>query len=293
MEKKNYLSNKEILKEIHKSKISYSWIKDKIYSQYDGIVRDMAEITDEIIEQAIITRAKRISSEEYDRQLELWDKTDGNKNTKPRLIDCQIDPETVSKNDIVIRLMTFDHIPINPKKENPKTIADKHIRCNFPPFKQYAFINSEWTEVVRSHWMGDLETGQFSLVKGKMTNKLGSMMLMLINRYSMRANWRNYSYIDEMRSTALVQLAQTGLYFDESKGLNPFAYMTSVLANSFLGVLNNEKRVQSIRDDLLQDSGYMPSFTRQFADEENQQNARKADYDQKLEQEQKDFGING
>ena len=109
----------------------------------------------------------------------------------------------------------------------------------------------------------------------------------------MRANWRNYSYIDEMRSTALVQLAQIGLYFDESKGSNPFAYYTSSLTNSFLGVLNNEKRTQNIRDDLLQDHGYMPSFTRQFADEENQQNARKAEYDQKLEQEQKDFGING
>lgn len=293
MEKKNYLSNKELLKEIHKSKISYSWIKDKKYSEYDGIVRDMEEINDEFIEQAILSRAKRLSADEYERQYEIWYSTDNSKNTKPRQIDCQIDPTTITKNDLVIRLMTFEHIPKNPKKENPKSIADGCIRCNFPPFKQYAFINNEWTEVVRSHWMGDLETGQFSLIKGKMTNKLGSMMIMLINRYSMRANWRNYSYIDEMRSTALVQLAQIGLYFDESKGSNPFAYMTSAISNSFLGVLNNEKRTQNIRDDLLQDHGYMPSFTRQFADEENQQNARRAEYDRKLEQEQKDFGING
>jgi hypothetical protein len=96
-----------------------------------------------------------------------------------------------------------------------------------------------------------------------------------------------------MRSTALVQLAQIGLYFDESKSLNPFAYYTTSLSNSFTGVLNSEKRTQNIRDDLLQDNGYLPSFTRQLNDEESQQNARKADYDIKLEQEQKDFGING
>lgn len=293
MEKKNYLSNKEILKEIHKSKISYCWIKDKAYSQYDGIVNHLDEITDEIIEQSIIARAKRLSGEEYERQLEIWYNTDGSKNTKPRLVDCQIDPATIPKNDIVIRIMTFEHIPLNPKKENPKTETEAHIRCNFPPFKQYALINNTWTEVVRSHWKGDIDTGEFSLIKGKMTNKLGSMMIMLINRYSMKANWRNYSYRDEMCSAALVQLAQCGLYFNESKGSNPFSYLTSCTANAFLGVLNNEKRTQNIRDDLLQDSGYMPSFTRQFADEENQQNARKADYDKKLEQEQKDFGING
>jgi len=292
MEKKNYLSNKEILKEIHKSKTSFCWVKEKKYENYDLIHDDITQITPEMIQQALENRAKRFSIEQYDAALNLWELNSGAKNTKPKQSEYAINPDTISQDDLVIRIMTFEHIPLNPKKENPKTIADAHIRCNFPPFKHYKKENNVWVEVVRSHWMGDLETGKFSLTKGKMTNKLGSMMIMLVNRYSMRSNWRGYSYVDEMRSAALLQLAQIGLYFNESKSNNPFAYYTSVLGNSFTGVLNSEKKTQNIRDDLLQENGYMPSYTRQFSDEENQQIARKAEYDSKLEQEQKDFGIN-
>lgn len=293
MEKKNYLNNKELLKEIHKSKISYSWVKEPKYGMYDLIIRDLNELNEETLLQACANRAKRLSIEKFDKDHKIWEDLNSSKNTKPKLADYTINPDTITNSDIVIRLMTHDHIPLNPKKPNPKTVSDAHIRCNFPPFKHYVYINNELVEVVRSHWTGDLETGSFSLTKGKMTNRLGSMMIMLVSRYSMRGNWRGYSYIDEMRSAALVQLAQIGLYFDESKSLNPFAYYTTSLTNSFTGVLNSEKRTQNIRDDLLQDNGYLPSFTRQLNDEENQQNARKAEYDIKLEQEQKDFGING
>jgi hypothetical protein len=82
-------------------------------------------------------------------------------------------------------------------------VADGHIRCNFPPFKHFVYINNELVEVVRSHWAGDLDTGSFSLTKGKMTNRLGSMMILLVSRYSMRGNWRGYC-VDEI-TEALTQ----------------------------------------------------------------------------------------
>jgi hypothetical protein len=89
------------------------------------------------------------------------------------------------------------------------------------------------------------------------------MFVKLCERYATRSNWRGYTYNDEMRSQALLQLSQIGLQFDESKSDNPFAYYTAAITNSFTRVLNIEKRNQNIRDDILEMNNFAPSYTRQ------------------------------
>ena len=72
---------------------------------------------------------------------------------------------------------------------------------------------------------------------GKATNKLALMWMKLCDRYATRGNVRGYTYNDEMRGQAILQLAQIGLQFDESKSQNPFAYYTAAVTNSHLYVL--------------------------------------------------------
>ena len=71
--------------------------------------------------------------------------------------------------------------------------------------------------------------GSFSCEHGKITNSLAMMFMKLCERYGTRANWRGYTYNDEMQSQALMQLSQIGLQFDESKSENPFAYYLSLI----------------------------------------------------------------
>ena len=96
-----------------------------------------------------------------------------------------------------------------------------------------------------------------------MTNSLARMFMKLCERYGSKGNWRGYTYNDEMRSQALLQLSQVGLQFDESKSNNPFAYYTATITNSFTRVLNVEKRNQHLRDDILEMNNLNPSYTRQ------------------------------
>jgi hypothetical protein len=79
-----------------------------------------------------------------------------------------------------------------------------------------------------------------------------------------------------MRGQALVQLAQIGLQFNEAKSDNPFAYYTATVNNSFTRVLNLEKRNQNIRDDILIESGHLPSYGRQIAHENAMKELRSA-----------------
>lgn len=263
----HYLSNKELLKEIHNSKMSYCWVKDDQYFHYDYIINSLDEITPDLIQLAKESRASRLQKNAYDAEVKAWEKGLTGKKTKPRAADFAVDVASISDTDVVFRLMTFDHVPAEKRKTNPKTEADNYSKCNFPPYKHIAVVDGELTEVARSHWEGGLDNGHFSVDHGKTNNRLASMYIKLCERYSMRGNWRGYTYVDEMRGQALLQLTQIGLQFNEAKSQNPFAYYTAAINNSFTRVLNLEKRGQNIRDDLLEAAGLDPSSTRLFSAE--------------------------
>ena len=266
----NYLNNRDILKEIHKSKKTYCSYKNiETDSDFDIIVADIKKINKTRIKEA--------------RQLKItkWKKETGE----------ELDPKTIADTDLVFRVMTWDHIPKVPKKptkaqlkkrakieemfddldeareQEDYGIDDKvHAKVNFPPFQHFK-VDEDGNpyKVGQSHWKGDFETGKFSKDHGTMTNKLAHMFIKLCERYATRSNWRGYTYNEEMRGQALLQLSQIGLQFDESKSDNPFAYYTAAITNSFTRVLNIEKKNQSIRDDILEMNGLNPSWTRQNA----------------------------
>lgn len=268
-----YLTNKDLLREIHNSKMSYCWSRDEKYSNFDAIVYKLEDITDEVIAEAKKARASRKQKELHEAEIKRWEQGLTGKKTKPRAGEFAVDVDTIQLEDIVVRVMTFDHIPRENRKNKPKLESDYHARCNFPPYKHYAYIDGEWTEVVRSHWEGGLDNGKFSTTHGNTTRMLAKMYIKLCERYSMRSNWRGYTYVDEMRGQALLQLTQIGLQFNEAKSQNPFAYYTAAINNSFTRVLNLEKRSQNIRDDLLEEEGLDPSWTRLFNAEWDAQTA--------------------
>ena len=147
-----------------------------------------------------------------------------------------------------------------------------HVRVDFPPFYHYRITEDKEPYLVgKSHWKGDLLTGGYSREHGTMTPELARMFLKLCERYATRSNWRGYTYNEEMRGQALLQLSQIGLQFDESKSQNPFAYYTAAITNSFTRILNIEKKMQNIRDDILEMNGLNPSWTRQNSNKIYQQ----------------------
>ena len=255
--KTNYLNNKDLLKEIHKSKTTFSSFVSPEYSDYDIILPSLDKINVRTIAEAKRNKAKKLSQKDYEEK-----RMQGIK-VKPS--ECEIDYRKMDKYDLVFRIMTFEHVPLAPgRKKNPKSVADNHERVNFPPFQHYKFDqNDNLICVGKSHWVGGMENGYFSKTGGQMTNELAKMFIKLCERYGTRSNVRGYTYNDEMRGQAILQLAQIGLQFDESKSNNPFAYYTAAVTNSFTRVINIEKRNQNIRDDILEMNDMAPSYTRQ------------------------------
>jgi len=259
--KVNYLNNKDMLLEIHRSKSSYCVFTDPEYHQYDLIVSGIDKINIRTIAEAKRNKAKRLGQQDFERRKKAGEKI--------KLADCEVDYKKIGKTDVVFRVMTFDHIPLNgTRKKNPKSLADHRDKVNFPPFQHFKFNDKDELECVgKSHWKGDLVKGHFDKDAGQITNTLARMMIKLCERYATRGNVRGYTYNDEMKGMAILQLTQIGLQFDESKSDNPFAYFTAAVTNSFVRVINTEKRNQNIRDDILEMNGMNPSFTRTGAGE--------------------------
>jgi hypothetical protein len=288
----NYLNNKDILKEIHKSKTSYCSYTKKEHHQYD-LIADMSEsglekslawcVKPTQIKEAKLSKSLRLSAEQG--------LTGKNK----------IDPNTIETDGLIFRVMTWDHIPMSQKQprkvvkkkkavdiidfdednssedlfadledKKTKALVDDmvHSKVNFPPFQHYLLDANTMTLTLvgKSHWKGGMKTGSFTVTNGALTDNLARMYIMLCEKYAMKYNWRGYTYNDEMRNSAILQLTYVGLRFNEAKSANPFAYYTAAITNSFCRVLNSEKRNQNIRDDILEMNGLNPSFSRQMKD---------------------------
>ena len=271
MKKINYLNNKDILAEIHKSKNGFCSFVDPDYHQFDIILPSVDKINIRTIAEAKRNKAKRLSQKAFEQA-----KADGK---RLKMAECEVDYKKITKEELIFRVMTYDHIPEEPgRKKNPKTVADHRVRLNFPPFRHFKFNDDgDLICVGKSHWEGGMENGAFNMKHGTATNKLALMWMKLCDRYATRGNVRGYTYNDEMRGQAILQLAQIGLQFDESKSNNPFAYYTAAVTNSFVRVINIEKRNQNIRDDILEMNDLNPSYTRQAkGDWENQMRREEA-----------------
>ncbi len=282
-----YLNNKDLLKEIHNSKTSYSEFDEPDYHRFDAIAETYDDLfiqveeveidpeTDEevgtgvwyysIVREAQRYKAARIAAETYAASMAAYS---GPTSGKPRLIDHKIDPTTLDEKDLIYRVTTYEHIPLHPgRKKNPRKEAEHYVKLNFIPFKHYHITDikaKKAVEIGRSHSLD----GEFSQTHGAMTDKLARMFMLLVERYSQRANWRGYSYLDEMKGQSLLQLSSMGLQFNEARSSNPFAYFTQALSHSFTRVLNIEKKNQNIRDEILVNQGLTPSFSKQIEHED-------------------------
>jgi hypothetical protein len=272
-----YLNNRDLLDEIHKSKCSFCSFTKPEYHQYDLILNSVEAINIRTVAQAKRNRAKRIGLQAFTQARANGDKT-------AKLADLTPDYRKIAKTDVIIRVMTYDHIPLSPgRKKSVKSVADAHEKVNFPPFQHWKFdANDNLKCVGKSHWIGQMVSGKFSKDHGRISENLGKMFIKLSERYSQRSNWRNYTYVEEFRGQSLLQLSQIGLQFDESKSSNPFAYFTQTMANSFCKVLNTERKNQNIRDDLLEIVGLEPSYTRQNSQAFAEEIAKQAEYYKKI-----------
>jgi hypothetical protein len=84
---------------------------------------------------------------------------------------------------------------------------------------------------------------------GEMTEELYMMIHAIVEALAKKPQWEGIDeyLLEEMKSEARVHLMKHGLKFDPTKSDNPFAYYSTSIHGSFLGVWCNERKQNDYR----------------------------------------------
>lgn len=104
---------------------------------------------------------------------------------------------------------------------------------------------------------------------GRPTDELCRMFMKLVDRIATKGNFRNYSWIEDMKGDALLQLCRAWEKFDLSVigkngyPVNPFSYFTTCVHNSFVQNIKRNHKHRELIDDFREAVGFAPSLNRQ------------------------------
>lgn len=95
---------------------------------------------------------------------------------------------------------------------------------------------------------------------GKASERLGELFTIHVDKYASSLSFKNYTYLDEMKSQSKLFLLKYSTSFNpdyatkNNKKMNAFAYCTSIIYNAFLQVIQREKKHSALKDKLIKNS---------------------------------------
>lgn len=301
-EKRYFLKNANLLEEMHKSKLTYCCYEKPEYGNYDIICKDYLLITpnilkeffdkhqdrDDIIVRVITTehvkefcKNGKINLQELRmkpfkhfliqrKDFENVYETNSGNIDKITNLNEEIANliERKKEDNRYIRINKLNKVKQVPYKEDKKIVEDRikeatnEIKALSESFSKSIMATAK--EVLRSHWKGKtIKTGHYDVSQGHLSDGLVHMIMMLVDQFAKSGNWSGYTYIDDMKGSALVHLCDVALKFEESESSNVFSYLTQVASNKFTATLNSEKYQRKIKSTLMQDAGYNPTYGEQ------------------------------
>lgn len=89
-------------------------------------------------------------------------------------------------------------------------------------------------------------------------DSVGVAIMKVAEGQASRPNFRNYTYIDEMRGEGVVAAVRAMNSFDPNRlgkngEVNPFGFISLCVWRAFLGFIANEKKIQKTKMDMMVD----------------------------------------
>lgn len=108
-----------------------------------------------------------------------------------------------------------------------------------------------------------LEAKANSVEKPRIPSYIGHCMLMIATRLSLKPNFVNYSYREEMISDGIENCVSYIDNFNPERSDNPFAYFTQIIYFAFLRRIQKEKKQLYIKHKTLENSLIMNTLIEQ------------------------------
>ena len=91
---------------------------------------------------------------------------------------------------------------------------------------------------------------------------IGECFILIAERLSMRANFINYPFRDEMIGDAIENCLMYASNFDPDKSNNPFSYFTQIIYYAFLRRIQKEKKQNYIKYRIVESADHMGDIAR-------------------------------
>jgi DNA-directed RNA polymerase specialized sigma subunit len=92
--------------------------------------------------------------------------------------------------------------------------------------------------------------GKYIQGSGKMNDKLGSMIVKIADGLAKKPNFNGYTWVDDMKSSAILTVIKYLHNFDPKKSKNPFGYVSMICYNAFIQYIQYSKKHSHIKQTL-------------------------------------------
>lgn len=146
--------------------------------------------------------------------------------------------------------------------------------------KESHYVNNEEFFNALKEWKKQLREAEDSGdPPPPVSDYIGSCFILIAERLSMRANFINYPFRDEMVGDAIENCLMYASNFDPAKSDNPFSYFTQIIYYAFLRRIQKEKKQNYIKCKLLETADILGEFVNGFDSDDNRSSGNPyADY---------------
>ena len=122
--------------------------------------------------------------------------------------------------------------------------------------------NTKFLEAM-SEWKDQIKIAEESGDgKPPISEYIGECFLLIAERLSMRANFINYHFREEMVGDAIENCLMYASNFDPAKSKNPFSYFTQIIYYAFLRRITKEKKQSYIKYRIIESADHMGDIAR-------------------------------
>lgn len=88
-------------------------------------------------------------------------------------------------------------------------------------------------------------------LKTSIDNYIGKNILLIVDNLVRKPNFSGYTFKSEMKMNAYTNCVKYSKNFNPDKSKNPFAFFTQIAFNSFLKIINDEKKKSEFNKEFL------------------------------------------
>lgn len=139
--------------------------------------------------------------------------------------------------------------------------------------------NKKLYQEIKLYREGVLDFREGKRTKPKVPEYIGECILLIANRLSLKPNFINYSYREEMISDGIENCISYIDNFDPEKSDNPFAYFTQIIYYAFLRRIAKERKQLYIKHKTLENSMVFNQLVEQHGADETEVMSMPTDFE--------------